>query len=67
MLGHVRAKTLNDFKEALDKAIEREGFAVAVHDCTQSFMLKFDKGCEGMHMCVLILYSLFGVYFARGC
>ncbi|XP_009389470.2 protein ROOT HAIR DEFECTIVE 3 [Musa acuminata AAA Group] len=47
MLGHVRAKTLNDFKEALDKAIEREGFAVAVHDCTQSFMLKFDKGCEG--------------------
>ncbi|CAL9203938.1 unnamed protein product [Musa hybrid cultivar] len=47
MLGHVRAKTLSDFKEALDKAIEREGFAVAVHDCTQSFMLKFDKGCEG--------------------
>ncbi|THU44683.1 hypothetical protein C4D60_Mb02t09940 [Musa balbisiana] len=46
MLGHIRAKTLNDFKEALDKAIEREGFAVAVHDCTQSFMLKFDKGCE---------------------
>ncbi|URD89498.1 GTP-binding protein that may be involved in cell development (By similarity) [Musa troglodytarum] len=46
MLGHIRAKTLDDFKEALDKAIEREGFAVAVHDCTQSFMLKFDKGCE---------------------
>ncbi|CAL9079582.1 unnamed protein product [Musa textilis] len=42
----LQAKTLDDFKEALDKAIEREGFAVAVHDCTQSFMLKFDKGCE---------------------
>ncbi|URD87803.1 GTP-binding protein that may be involved in cell development (By similarity) [Musa troglodytarum] len=46
MLGHIREKTLNDFKEALDKAIEREGFAVAVDDCTQSFLLKFDKGCE---------------------
>ncbi|WOL03009.1 protein ROOT HAIR DEFECTIVE 3 [Canna indica] len=47
MLGHIRAKTLDGFKEALDKALERgEGFAAAVHDCTQSFMLKFEKGCE---------------------
>lgn len=48
MLGHLRSKTLNDFKEAFDKALERgEGFAVAACACIQSFMLKFDKGCEG--------------------
>ncbi|THU62517.1 hypothetical protein C4D60_Mb01t05970 [Musa balbisiana] len=47
MLGHIRAKTLDGFKEALDKALERgEGFAIAAHDCTQVFMSKFDKGCE---------------------
>ncbi|URD87635.1 GTP-binding protein that may be involved in cell development (By similarity) [Musa troglodytarum] len=59
MLGHIRAKTLDDFKEALDKAIEREGFAVAVHDCTQSFMLKFDKGCE---VCAAKLSELTTLY-----
>lgn len=49
MLGHIRAKTLDGFKEALDKALERgEGFAIAAHDCTQVFMSKFDKGCEGI-------------------
>ncbi|XP_020105607.1 protein ROOT HAIR DEFECTIVE 3-like [Ananas comosus] len=47
MLGHLRAKTLDAFKEAFDKALERgEGFASAAHDCTQAFMSKFEKGCE---------------------
>ncbi|WOK99173.1 protein ROOT HAIR DEFECTIVE 3 [Canna indica] len=47
MLGHIRTRTLDEFKEALEKALEKgEGFAVAARDCTQSFILKFDKGCE---------------------
>ncbi|XP_008808503.1 protein ROOT HAIR DEFECTIVE 3-like [Phoenix dactylifera] len=47
MLGHLRSKTLDDFKEAFAKALERgEGFAVAVHTCTQSFMSKFENGCK---------------------
>nr|CAD1824264.1 unnamed protein product [Ananas comosus var. bracteatus] len=47
MLGHLRAKTLDAFKEAFDKALERgEGFASAARDCTQAFMSKFEKGCE---------------------
>lgn len=49
MLGHLRSKTLDDFKEALDKALESgEGFAVAACDHTELFMSKFDEGCEGM-------------------
>nr|XP_010925000.3 LOW QUALITY PROTEIN: protein ROOT HAIR DEFECTIVE 3 [Elaeis guineensis] len=47
MLGHLRSKTLDDFKEAFHKALERgEGFAVAARACIQSFVLKFEKGCE---------------------
>ncbi|KAM0932498.1 putative P-loop containing nucleoside triphosphate hydrolase [Dioscorea sansibarensis] len=47
MLGHLRSKTLDDFKEALDKALESgEGFAVAAHDHTELFMSKFDEGCK---------------------
>ncbi|KAG6517479.1 hypothetical protein ZIOFF_020871 [Zingiber officinale] len=46
-LGHVRTKSLDDFKEALDKALESgERFASAADACTRSIMLKFDKGCE---------------------
>ncbi|KAF8400997.1 hypothetical protein HHK36_014300 [Tetracentron sinense] len=46
MLGHLRSKTLDNFKEAFDKALNGgEGFAVAAHDCTGSFMSLFDKGC----------------------
>uniref|UniRef100_A0A1D1Z3X6 Protein ROOT HAIR DEFECTIVE 3 homolog n=1 Tax=Anthurium amnicola TaxID=1678845 RepID=A0A1D1Z3X6_9ARAE len=45
-LSHLRSKTLDDFKEAFDRALNRgEGFAAAAHDCTVSFMSKFDDGC----------------------
>lgn len=47
MLGHIRSKVLDDFKEAFDKALEKEGFAVAALECTQSSMFKFDRCCEG--------------------
>ncbi|KAJ0971357.1 hypothetical protein J5N97_019316 [Dioscorea zingiberensis] len=47
MLGHLRSKTLDDFKEALDKGLERgERFSVAARDFTQLFMSKFDEGSE---------------------
>ncbi|KAH7686487.1 RHD3/Sey1 protein [Dioscorea alata] len=47
MLGHLRSKTLDDFKEALDKALESgEGFAVSACDHTELFMSKFDEGCK---------------------
>lgn len=36
------------FKESFDKALTKEGFAVAARDCTQTFLEKFDKGSEGM-------------------
>ncbi|XP_058073929.1 protein ROOT HAIR DEFECTIVE 3-like [Magnolia sinica] len=46
MLGHLRSRTLDSFKEAFDKALNRgEGFAVAARDCTQAFMSAFDEGC----------------------
>jgi hypothetical protein len=44
----LRTRTLEAFKESIDKALEKEGFAVAVRDCTQAFMEKFDKGSEGI-------------------
>lgn len=64
MLGHLRSKTLNDFKEAFAKALEiGEGFAVAAHTCTQSFKTKFENGCEGSILrefdCVVFMFLLF--------
>ncbi|MQM09539.1 hypothetical protein Taro_042408 [Colocasia esculenta] len=48
MLSNLRSKTLDDFKEAFDKALENgEGFAAAARNYTVSFMSKFDEGCEG--------------------
>ncbi|XP_077212329.1 protein ROOT HAIR DEFECTIVE 3-like [Tasmannia lanceolata] len=45
MLGHLRSRTLDNFKEAYDKVLNKgEGFAVASRDCTQSFMSIFDEG-----------------------
>ncbi|WOK91346.1 protein ROOT HAIR DEFECTIVE 3 [Canna indica] len=47
MLGHIRSKTLHDFKEAFGKALESgEGFATATLTYTSSFMSKFDRSCE---------------------
>ncbi|KAI3989302.1 hypothetical protein MKX01_004851 [Papaver californicum] len=46
VLGHLRSKTLDDFKDAFEKALKGgEAFAVAAHDCTQSFIAEFGKGC----------------------
>ncbi|KMZ69075.1 Protein ROOT HAIR DEFECTIVE 3 [Zostera marina] len=46
VLGHLRSKTMENFKEALDKSLRNgEGFAVASHDCSQHFMSLFDEGC----------------------
>ncbi|KAL6005921.1 Cell wall protein rhd3 [Asimina triloba] len=47
MLGHLRSRTLENFKEAFDKALNRgEAFAIAACDCTQSNMSVFDEGCS---------------------
>ncbi|KAK8931026.1 Protein ROOT HAIR DEFECTIVE 3 [Platanthera zijinensis] len=47
LLAHLRSKTFEDFKWAFEKTLERgDGFAVAVRDCCQSFMFKFDEGCK---------------------
>jgi Root hair defective 3 GTP-binding protein (RHD3) len=51
MLGHLRTKTLDAFKDAFEKALARgDGFAVASRECTEAFLAKFDKGCEGMYV-----------------
>ncbi|KAF9690147.1 hypothetical protein SADUNF_Sadunf01G0165600 [Salix dunnii] len=45
MLGHIRSITLENFKEAFEKALNAgEGFSLAAITCTQNYMDKFDKG-----------------------
>ncbi|CAA6666153.1 unnamed protein product [Spirodela intermedia] len=45
-LSHLRTKTLDDFKEAFEKLLNKgEGFAAASRSCTKSFLSKFDEGC----------------------
>ncbi|ONM40608.1 Protein ROOT HAIR DEFECTIVE 3 [Zea mays] len=46
LLGHLRTRTLEAFNESFDKALEKEGFAAAARNCTQTFLEKFDKGSE---------------------
>lgn len=46
LLGHLRTRTLEAFKESFDKALEKEGFAVAARNSIQTFLEKFDKGSE---------------------
>eukprot|EP00262_Sarcandra_glabra_P002598 TRINITY_DN1299_c0_g1_i7.p1 TRINITY_DN1299_c0_g1~~TRINITY_DN1299_c0_g1_i7.p1 ORF type:complete len:839 (-),score=166.53 TRINITY_DN1299_c0_g1_i7:268-2514(-) len=47
MLGHLRSRTLDSFKEAFDKSLNKgEGFAVAAYSCTESCMSVFNEGCE---------------------
>ena len=49
MLGHLRSRTLFDFKNQLEQSLKRgELFAASVHDCSHSCMLEFDKGCAGV-------------------
>ncbi|OIT30641.1 protein root hair defective 3 [Nicotiana attenuata] len=46
MLGHVRSRTSERFKEAFDKALKGgKGFAVAAQDCTEFFMSHFNEEC----------------------
>ncbi|RDY08984.1 Protein ROOT HAIR DEFECTIVE 3-like 2, partial [Mucuna pruriens] len=45
LLGHIRAKSLDDFKTKLEQSLNNgEGFASSVRTWTQSIMLEFDKG-----------------------
>ncbi|THG16725.1 hypothetical protein TEA_011920 [Camellia sinensis var. sinensis] len=49
MLGHIRSGTLDRFKDAFHKALNRgDEFSVAAYDCTESFTSLFDEGCAGM-------------------
>ncbi|RZC49795.1 hypothetical protein C5167_018218 [Papaver somniferum] len=47
-----RSKTLYDIKDAFDKAMKGDAFAVSVHDCTQSFIAELGKGCAGHITCM---------------
>jgi hypothetical protein len=49
---------LEGFKESFDKALTKEGFAVASRDCTQTFLEQFDKGSEGMVSGMLSIHFL---------
>ncbi|KAJ3671153.1 hypothetical protein LUZ60_008579 [Juncus effusus] len=47
MIGHIRAKTLDSFKDSFEKSLEKgEGFAIAARENSQTFLSKFDKSCE---------------------
>lgn len=49
MLGHLRSGTLEKFKDSFEKALnEGEGFSLAAHNCTESYMALFDGGYAGM-------------------
>ncbi|CAN6462875.1 unnamed protein product [Victoria cruziana] len=46
MLGHLRSKARDNFKDMLDHSLKSgERFAAAVHGCTQAVLLEFDNGC----------------------
>uniref|UniRef100_A0A0D6QSC7 Sey1/RHD3-like three-helix bundle domain-containing protein n=1 Tax=Araucaria cunninghamii TaxID=56994 RepID=A0A0D6QSC7_ARACU len=46
MLGHLRSKAFNRFKDELEEAVKNgEGFAAVVRRCTKSCMEQFDQGC----------------------
>ncbi|KAI3727323.1 hypothetical protein L1987_67136 [Smallanthus sonchifolius] len=47
MLEHIRSVTLENFKKALNDALNGGlGFAVAARDCTTKFMRLFDEQCQ---------------------
>lgn len=46
MLGHLRSKALNMFRDELEQSLkEGEGFQVVVRNCTNASMAEFDQGC----------------------
>lgn len=56
-MGNLVNGTLKAFKESFDKAQKIKEFQVAARDCTQSFLHKFNKGCEGMFLMVLLSFT----------
>ena len=48
MLGHLRSRYLDKFKNDLEQSLKGgKGFAASACSCTQSCMLEFDQGCTG--------------------
>lgn len=48
MLGHIRTKVLDKFKNDLEQSLKTgKGFAASIHDCIQSSLLEFDQECDG--------------------
>ncbi|XP_042477269.1 protein ROOT HAIR DEFECTIVE 3 homolog 2-like isoform X2 [Macadamia integrifolia] len=46
LLGHLRSKSLNNFKTKLEQSLNKgEGFSASVRICIQSCMHEFDDGC----------------------
>ena len=49
MLGHIRSRTLDKFKDALDDALKGgQGFAVAARYSTKAFLKFFDEESAGI-------------------
>nr|CAD1822487.1 unnamed protein product [Ananas comosus var. bracteatus] len=47
MLGHLRSKALEKFKNDLEQSLKSgKAFAAAVRDCTRASLLEFDRGLE---------------------
>ncbi|XP_068634608.1 protein ROOT HAIR DEFECTIVE 3-like [Aristolochia californica] len=47
ILGHLRSKSLENFKNKLEQSLKSGGgFAASVCECNRSCMVDFDQGCE---------------------
>ena len=58
-LGHIRSGTLDEFKEAFDKALSGgEGFSAAANNCIGSAMDHFDAASAGNQnfVCPILLH-----------
>nr|GFA12948.1 protein root hair defective 3-like [Tanacetum cinerariifolium] len=61
MLEHIRSGTLDNFKKALNDALNSgQGFAAAAHDCINKFAKLFHDQCE-----VMLKEALYGPVEAR--
>ena len=48
MLGHLRSKALDKFKNDLERSLEsRKGFAMSVRTCAEASLLEFDTEFTG--------------------
>jgi hypothetical protein len=49
MLMRLYSNTVNRFKTSLEQSLnEGQEYVAAIHLCSQSCMLEFDQGCEGI-------------------